>query len=166
MNRIENFLKKCPNCGAPVSEEDKVCSYCSAPIILTDEVQKRLDEELNIYIKNAEEKLKENKNKYDPYIFGTLLITTVLLVVIYILMKNIATPPRIIIIVILSILSFAFWGILIEKSEAKASKEYFEAELKNEIQDFIQEHTITFYDFSKRAGEILEKNARLRQFLF
>ncbi|MCK4665670.1 zinc ribbon domain-containing protein [Candidatus Dependentiae bacterium] len=166
MNQIENFLKKCPNCGAPVDEKDKVCSYCSAPIVLSEEVQKRLDEELNIYIKNAEEKLKENKNKYDPYIFGTLLITTSFLVIIYILMKNIATAPRIIIIVILSILSFAFWGILIEKSEAKAVKEFFEAELKDEIRNFIQEHQITFYDFSKRAGEILEKNARLRQFLF
>ncbi len=166
MEHENNFSKKCPNCGAPVSDKDKVCAYCNAPIVLSEEAQKRLDDELNIYIKNAEEKLKENKNKYDPYIFGTLLITTLVLVVIYILMINIATAPRIIIIVILIILSFAFWGILIEKFEAKASKEYFEAELKDEIQHFIQEHKISYYDFSKRAGEILEKNARLRQFLF
>lgn len=162
----KNFSRKCPNCGAPINEKDKVCSYCNAPIVLSEEVQKRLDDELNVYIKNAEEKLKKHKNKYDPYLFGTLLITTLIVIGIYMLMKNVSATPKTVIIIILSILGFAFWGMLVEKFEAKASKEYFEAELKNEIQDFIQEHKISYYDFSKRAGEILDKKSRLRQFLF
>ena len=153
----------CPNCGAPVKNNATVCEYCNAPI--PADPQER-DQIIDDYIKNAEEKIKQKKGKYDLLLFAVLIISSIGMYFIYKLMVDISPLVKFIILIVVGILVFAGWGILIEKLESKAVEEYFKAELKKEIENFNSNIGIDYLQFSKKAADILPEKAYLRRFLY
>ncbi len=159
---------KCKYCKADNSEGRDRCFSCNAPLPKRSNLKGQDLEAMKNYIKSVENMLNTAESNQDGKVALILIMMVVLWIAIGVFMFTSVKIHFIFTIIIMLILGFVFFmvfGLNIEKVAYYAMKKAFHTKIKYDIKDYLKAMNFTISDFETTAGEILEDDSPLNNFL-
>lgn len=158
----------CPRCGAPLPPDGSRCAYCQGVAAVTRDLAPQQLEDLEVFVRSVEEKLKIGKNAYDGRVFSTFLVLNALLIGTGIALALTSLPWYAIagLVSVLALGLLIVWGGLIATLETRAVREAYERRVRDDIAAHLAATGVARHQFDTLAAKVLPADALLRPFLF